>query len=159
MAKLELIEPARTSLGQDCIFDVSVNGQKVPARRRIRISSQASLYKLAQAIVDAFGFDFDHCFGFYDTLDSRRKAKIAFEYFVDIGEGASVPGAKSVKRSKVSDAFQSVGQKLIFLFDYGDDWQFFVRLVETRESSGSKKPLVLERTGENPEQYPPCEDL
>ena len=106
MTKLELIEPERTGLGQDYIFDVFVNGQKDPARRRIRISGRASLYKFAQAIVDAFGFDFDHCFGFYNTLDSHRKAKIAFEYFVDIGEGASVPGAKSVKRSKVSDAFQ-----------------------------------------------------
>ena len=142
MAKTELIAQAKPILAQDYIFDVSVNGQKGPARRRIQISGQATLYKFAQTIVKAFGFYFDHCFGFYDTLDINRKAKKVYEYFLDVGEEASVPWAKSVKRSKVCDAFQFVQEKLIFLFDYGDGWQFFVQLAEVREGSGNKKRLM-----------------
>ena len=60
MAKIELIAEAKPALAQDYIFDVSVNGQKGPARRRIQIIGQASLYKFAQTIVKAFGFYFDH---------------------------------------------------------------------------------------------------
>src|SRR3989338_4063630 len=104
---------------RDFVSDISINGTKGPARRLIQINSQASLYKLAQTIVAAFDFDFDHCFGFYDTLDRKLQAKKVFEYFPDIGEEPTVPWAKSVKRSKVIDAFQAVGEKLIFLFDYG----------------------------------------
>ena len=33
--------------------------------RDIEIEGSKSLYKLAEAIVTAFDFDFDHCFGFY----------------------------------------------------------------------------------------------
>jgi hypothetical protein len=32
--------------------------------REIEIESRKALYDLAQAIVHAFGFDFDHAFGF-----------------------------------------------------------------------------------------------
>ena len=33
--------------------------------RDIEIAAGMSLYRLAEAIVAAFGFDFDHAFGFY----------------------------------------------------------------------------------------------
>ena len=33
--------------------------------REIEVPSSASLYDLADFIVSAFGFDFDHAFGFY----------------------------------------------------------------------------------------------
>lgn len=36
--------------------------------RDIEIAASATLYKLAEAIVSAFDFDFDHAFGFYDKL-------------------------------------------------------------------------------------------
>ena len=143
----------------DYVFDISVVGNKGITRRIIQINGQASLYKFAQTIVKSFGFNFDHCFGFYDTLDRKREAKIVFEYFLDVGEEPSVPWAKGVKKSKVCDAFQSIGEKLIFLFDYGDGWQFFVNLIEIREGLINKKPIVLKKFGEAPEQYPPCDDF
>ena len=34
--------------------------------------------------------------------------------------------ARSVKRTRISEAFPKVGTKMIFLFDYGDDWRFRV---------------------------------
>ena len=64
MAKTELMAREKIDSTSDYVFDVSVNGQKGPARRVIQISGQASLYKFAQTIVKAFGFYFDHCFGF-----------------------------------------------------------------------------------------------
>jgi hypothetical protein len=46
------------------IFRVAMtNAAKI--HRDIEIASDASLYNFAEAIVKAFGFDFDHAFGFY----------------------------------------------------------------------------------------------
>ena len=101
MAKTELMERSKSNSTSDYVFDVSVDGDKGPARRRIQISGQATLYKFAQTIVGAFDFDFDHCFGFYDTLDFRRKAKKAYEYFVDIRRRGKCFGSK--KRKKIEN--------------------------------------------------------
>jgi hypothetical protein len=49
---------------------------------------------------------------------------------------------------------------MIFLFDYGDGWQFFVELKEVRRAEAwDLKPVVLESIGKAPLQYPPCEDV
>ncbi|MBI3007958.1 MAG: hypothetical protein HYY56_00300, partial [Candidatus Omnitrophica bacterium] len=92
--------------------------------RKIQIERTKSLYNFAKVITQAFGFQFDHCFGFYDTLKDKMNCKKAFELFVDIGEEPTNGVAKGVKKVKISQAFKHIGEKLIFLFDYGDGWQF-----------------------------------
>src|ERR1700720_2813731 len=89
--------------------------------RDIEIASAKTLHDLAQAITRAFDFDFDHAFGFYSKLtgninDSPRR----YELFADMGES----DARSVKKTRIADALPSVGNKLRFLFDYGDKWHF-----------------------------------
>jgi hypothetical protein len=39
--------------------------------RDIEVKSRASLFELAEAIVQAFHFDFDHAFGFYSGKTYR----------------------------------------------------------------------------------------
>lgn len=41
---------------------------KMSIYRDIEIEPSKSLYRLAEAIVTAFGFEFDHAFGFYSGL-------------------------------------------------------------------------------------------
>ena len=126
--------------------------------RRIQIPGSKSLYNFAKVIIDAFDFQFDHCFGFYDNFRDKKNCRKVFELFVDIGEEGR-PQAKSVKKTKIVQTFDGVGEKLIMLFDYGDGWQFNVELKEIRKADkGSTKPVVLESIGKAPVQYPPCED-
>jgi hypothetical protein len=96
--------------------------------RDIEIEASQSLYKLAEVIVSAF--DFDHAFGFYSgsTLAAMRKHP-RYELFVDMGEAD--PGAHGVKKSSIAQAFPIVGHSVLFLFDYGDDWRFRVKLKAT----------------------------
>ena len=47
------------------LFRASLRGRLY---RDIELPSSKSLEDLAAAIVDAFGFDFDHAFGFYSNL-------------------------------------------------------------------------------------------
>ena len=67
--------------------------------------------------------------------------------------------AKSVKRTKLATAFPAIGNKLLFLFDYGDEWLFQVELI----ASGAKVPkarypVIVKSVGTAPPQYPDEED-
>lgn len=146
------------------IFDVWLYGDEKCTDekriiRKIQIAGTKSLYNFARVITQAFGFYFDHCFGFYDTLKDKMNCKKAFELFVDVGEEPTRGIAKGVKKVKISQAFKHIGEKMIFLFDYGDGWQFTVELKERRNAEKwDLKPVILESIGKAPLQYPPCED-
>ena len=79
--------------------------------------------------MSAFGFDFDHAFGFYSGDPfARRRSQPSYELFADIGEAD--PGVLGVKKTKVAEAFPAMGHSMVFLFDYGDEWRFRVTLKE-----------------------------
>jgi pRiA4b ORF-3-like protein len=127
--------------------------------RAFEIADTSSLDVLAQAIVRSFDFDFDHAFGFYSKLKGNiYDSPVRYELFVDMGQGESE--ARSVKRTRVIEAFPSVGTKMRFLFDYGDDWEFLVELVKRKPNEPKVKlPRLLLSAGKAPAQYPdPDED-
>jgi hypothetical protein len=128
--------------------------------RALEVSEANSLYVLAQAIVRSFDFDFDHPFGFYSKLKGNiYDSPVRFELFVDMEEGGTGNGARSVERTRVVEAFPSIGAKMRFLFDYGDEWVFLVELVERKPSEPRVKlPRLLISAGKAPAQYPDPDD-
>lgn len=130
--------------------------------REIEIKENASLYKLADAIVGVYDFDFDHAFGFFSKItensyfDSERK----YELFADMeDEGIEPTGAGSVKKTKISEVWKSIDDKMLFLFDYGDNWLFVVELVGFGMAKPKTKyPRVVKKVGQAPEQYPDVEE-
>jgi len=127
--------------------------------RKIQIAGTKSLYNFAKTITQAFGFYFDHCFGFYDNFQRRHDSKEAYELFVDIGEEPSSPKIKGVKKTDVQQAFNKPGKKMLFFFDYGDCWYFGVELKEIKNAEKwDLKPVILETIGEAPMQYPPYDE-
>jgi len=141
------------------ILEIALLDQEEKAIRKIQIEASKTLYKLAEEIVKSFGFKFDHCFGFYSSFEGNiTKAERLYELFVDCNESPS-PGAKSVKKTKISEVFKISGDKMLFLFDYGDDWRFSVELKEIKKGENQgMKAAVIESTGKAPKQYPPCEE-
>src|SRR4051812_4905270 len=126
--------------------------------REIEIASDKKLVALAQAIVRAFDFQFDHAFGFYSALTGREvlRAQPKYEVFADMGERT---GSGSVKRTRVAEAFPIVGHTMLFLFDYGDDWRFVVEVIGLGEKEPKARyPRVLKKVGRSPEQYPDWDD-
>ena len=146
------------------IFDVWIEDSgpydlKETVLREIKMAETKSLYNFAKVITQAFGFYFDHCFGFYDNFQRYHDSKKAYELFPDIGEEPLFSAVKGVKRTRISTAFKNLGEKMLFLFDYGDGWRFTVELKWiTNAERWDLKPVVLESIGKAPEQYPPCED-
>jgi len=48
---------------------------------------------------------------------------------------------------------------MVYLFDFGDEWRFDVRLERIDPADGRiKKPKLLEEHGEAPPQYPNMEE-
>lgn len=126
--------------------------------RVFEIADTSSLFVLAQAIVRSFDFDFDHAFGFYSKLKGNiYDSPVRYELFADMGEGEGK--ARSVKQTRVIEAFPSIGTKMRFLFDYGDEWEFLIELVKRKPKEAKVKlPRLLIAAGEAPAQYPDPEE-
>lgn len=147
--------------GKVYVFDIWVKDEeKAPHKplRKIGISGTTSLYNFAGTIVKAFGFYFDHPFGFYSNMVSINDSSVGSELFADIGEEPLRQHFKGVKKTRISEAFSTIGTKMLFFFDYGDEWHFIIELKEIRDALPNKSlPVLLESKGKAPIQYPPCE--
>lgn len=127
--------------------------------REIEILSSQNLSFLAKTIIKSFGFDFDHCYGFYEHLQNPYKSQQIFKLFTDLPEEEHTPGALGVTHVKINQSFEKIGKKMLFLFDYGDNWQFVVELLSINPSKmNTKYPRVIRKIGQAPEQYPPLEE-
>lgn len=112
--------------------------------REIDVLETTSLYKLVEAINDAYDFSFDHAFGFFSNVSENRyyDSEKKYELFADLHkEGMDIESVDSgsVEKTKVKDVWRTIGDKMMFLFDYGDCWQFVVELMEFGEKSPNKK--------------------
>ena len=126
--------------------------------REIEVGENVSLYKLAEAIVGSYNFYFDHCFGFFDDTGSNYlKSEKKYELFTDLieeGELLEPTGAGSVKKTKVKEVWQNLGDKMLFLFDYGANWKFIVELINFGKRDKTKKyPRILKKVGKALRQY------
>ncbi len=126
--------------------------QKHKCARVIEIDSEASLLDLHYAIQDAVDFDNDHLFEFFGGRNWRNR-KVVFEE--DYDAEALFDTYASVTLEKVYPLPK--GCKLIYHFDFGDDWYFGVsksRKKPREPEAGVEYPRVVESVGPNPEQYP-----
>jgi len=137
------------------VFRVSLGPETF---RDIEIADDVTLYQLAAAIVAAYDFDFDHAFGFYSKLTGNfLKSPRQYELFADMGEADA--GVEGVERTPATEAFARVGSKMLFLFDYGDEWLFQVKLLKRApRKSKLRQPRLLLSMGEAPVQYPSYDD-
>jgi len=138
---------------QTHVFRVSLSPK---VYRDFEILSAKNLYDLGSAIVRVFGFDFDHGFGFYSKLSGRIfDSPVKYELFADMGESE----ARSVEQTQIVEAFPTVGAKMTFLYDYGDNWQFRTEVIgQNRKEPAVRYPRLLKAIGEAPEQYPGTDD-
>ncbi|MEA2054440.1 MAG: plasmid pRiA4b ORF-3 family protein [Candidatus Thermoplasmatota archaeon] len=113
--------------------------------RRIEISANHTLLDLHRAIQEAYNFDDDHLYSFF--MDGKPWSHEGFRSpFEDEGP--------YVDEARIGELGLFVGQNILYLFDYGDEWRFRVELEKIRtEGSKPRKPKIMEKKGESPEQY------
>ena len=131
--------------------------------REIEIAANQTLGDLGEAIPLAFGFDDPHPWSFFlSGTPWDRSTEYALSSAPDqLGGllGSRQPRPRAAKRVRICEVpFPgATGKKeFLFLFDYGDEWHFGVKLVRTSETvdSGAQYPRVLASHGEAPPQYP-----
>lgn len=114
--------------------------------RRLEVPPHASLDTLAGAILGAFEFDDDHLYDFH-YRDQRGSARAYNHPSTDDGPFTT--------QITVAETELALKDAMRFTFDYGDDWQFDVRLEAVAEGRCKfKRPKVVESAGKAPEQYP-----
>ncbi|HOB97868.1 MAG TPA: plasmid pRiA4b ORF-3 family protein [Verrucomicrobiota bacterium] len=114
--------------------------------RRLAVPPDTSLDGLAGAILKAFNLDDDHLHDFR-YRDQRGKNRVYNHPYTD--EGPYTP------EIAVAETDLAVKGEMRFTFDYGDYWQFVVRLEAVEAGPCRlKQPAVLESAGTAPEQYP-----
>jgi Plasmid pRiA4b ORF-3-like protein len=117
--------------------------------REIELLGDQTLADLGEEIAPAFGFDDDHLWSFFL---GGQPWDASTEYTRDVeGHG------RLADRLRIRDA--PAGKEFLFLFDYGDEWHFGVRLARTAEvEPGADYPRVVASHGEAPPQYEDLED-
>jgi hypothetical protein len=129
------------------VFKVSL-GRSV--WRKIMLSYDHTLEELHNAVQEAFDFEDDHLYSFF--MDAKRYSKHAYHSPM-CDEG---PFANDVR---IGELGLYEGQKIIYLFDYGDSWEFEVQLLKIfKDEIPPKNPKIIEAKGEAPRQYEYCDD-
>ena len=123
--------------------------------RLIALDDSTSLYGLHYEILKAVGFEDDHLFAFF-TANSG--SPFADRNYLNYDERLEVRAA-FFEKTQLSEIWPLGSKKLYYRFDFGDDWIFEIRKMRTLKTDASiDAPQILERIGENIEQYPTCEE-
>lgn len=130
---------------QDGLFIFKVSLGKV--WRRIAMPANADLASLANSILDAFDFDYDHLYRF--TYKSR------FGYSIKVNHPYMNDEPLCADEVRVGDLEIRPGVAITYLYDFGDQWLFQVQLERIDPADPAiKGPQVIDAHGEAPEQYP-----
>lgn len=124
------------------VFKVALRGG---LWRRIEISADDTLLSLHRSIQEAYEFDDDHLYAFF--MNGKRWSKEMFTSPYD-------EDGPHVNQVRIGELGLYVGQKILYLFDFGDEWRFQVRLEYIRaEGPKPSRPRIVEKKGKAPNQY------
>ncbi len=114
--------------------------------RRIEMSASNTLHHLHQSILDAFDFDDDHLYAFF--MDGKPWSQNAYW---DKRDGQK-PRADQAVIGKIG---LEKGQSLLYLFDFGFEWRFKVKVEDILHSETPPPgPVITKKKGDAPKQYP-----
>ena len=122
-----------------------------------------TLNSLAIAIINAYEFEMDKCYGFYDHMEDFGyvgEATRSYKLFADLkrkdGTPSRKPGVENIMLSKLWD---KIGSIWYFLYDYNDNWTFAIELIKTNKVQFDVEyPQIVGQEGKAPNQYGELEE-
>jgi hypothetical protein len=125
-------------------FRVRLPGQAVS--RDIEVAANQTLVDLGDAIPAAFAFTDPHLWSFF----------LSGKAWDPTTEYARQGGAARLRIDAVPFPGVRGAREFLFLFDYGDEWHFGVKLVRIHDAvtPDAAYPRVVARAGAAPPQYP-----
>jgi hypothetical protein len=121
--------------------------------RTVALTANQTLEELHEVLRAEFGWDDPHLYSFW--LSGRFWDGPETEYAAPFDLEES--GAKSA-RTPLGEVGLDQGQRIAYLFDYGDNWEVEVTVAEIRDAGDASYPQVLERVGDAPPQYAPLDE-
>lgn len=116
------------------------------AWRRIVVPAESTLESLALAILNSVDFDLDHLYCFNLRGRSGRSLRIACPYEAEADYNTD--------EFTVGDLPLPEGGTMTMLFDYGDCWEFSIKLEQIGPpNTRQKRPKVTAKGGKPPRQY------
>jgi hypothetical protein len=117
----------------------------------VEVPSTMTLTKLHQHIQDHICFDDDHLAAFFIARDAFARKQV----WLTNPERGTGWGKTLAKIYPLES-----GQKLFYLFDFGDNWTFSIgKKAKVKENVPKVNyPLVIKESGQRPEQYPDYDD-
>ena len=121
-------------------------------RRRVAVRGDQTLADLHLALQDAFDWGDDHLYAFW--LDGSYWSRHGVEFTEprhakEIGD----PQTRSA-RVRLGDLALEPGQKIAYVFDFGDEWRVELTVARVDADDGGAYPRLLESIGKAPPQYP-----
>jgi len=132
--------------------------------RTIAVRSDQTLVDVHYALQAAFDWDDDHLYSYW--LDGEFWSRGGREYTHPfhasqpnpLGPFARgpAPGSAEIHLSRLK---LKKGQRIAYLFDFGDEWRVRLSVRQIVADDGQPYPRRLESVGDAPPQYPDYEDV
>lgn len=124
-------------------FKIALNGK---VWRKVVLSANHKMEDLHHIIIRAFGFDDDHLYSFF--MDGKKWSQ---DCIVAPHDDTGSPNAAEVTIGSVG---MHAGQRFMYLFDYGDEWVFTIKVEQIQETEPEPNTLsVVGQKGNAPNQY------
>jgi hypothetical protein len=134
--------------GQVKTYVLHVNHRALPrVWREIEIAEDQTLEDLHLTIQEAYQWNDDHLYSFFLSGNARDRK-------TEIGSPWS-DTHRHTHRETIGSLDLKPGQKILYLFDYGDNHEFDVRVLRINpEAPRGNYPKIIEKQGQAPPQYP-----
>lgn len=118
--------------------------------RHIQIGANATLYKLHEAIIEAFEFMDDHEHAFFMDNHIWMPDQMYVSTKLE-------PGDRPTKKYTLKKLGLKKGMAFKYVFDFGDEWRFQCKVLRELDEK-TDIPCIIRSVGESPEQYPDYEE-
>ena len=119
--------------------------------RHIQINQNETLERLSETILYAFDFDDGHLHSFFMNNqawdEDNEYMSRGLDFDIHTIEDKYLDGALGFTDDvKLSEFNLNKGYKFLYIYDYGDDWRFHIRVLRV-VNDATETPVVLKSVG------------
>lgn len=117
--------------------------------RTITISEKYNLEQLHEFIAKSFGFSGLEMASFFRTDDEWNQGEE-----IPLFDMSDSESGITMKKITLNSILETVGSKLIYIYDFMNMWAFYVELIEIDPAVTDAAPNVILSVGEVPQKAP-----
>lgn len=134
--------------------------QSDPQARQQFMQAMSEQMGLPPAMVNMLMSNMESAIGSMSDAQMNSLLQMGDPFGDDDDDEEEIEVAGDVRTTALDSLQLRKGQNFLYLFDYGDEWQFNVRVhaVNDNADPNAQYPRLVESVGQAPEQYPDWEE-